>query len=299
MTGSVNLVTGTITWTMAAINPTTGDVDFSPDAGFLPPDNTTGAGEGYVSFTATMQPGLATGTVLSTGGSIIFDRNAAITTPVWSNEIDANIPSAGVTSLPATSTPGSLPVKWTGSDGAGSGIADYNVYVSVDGGPLTLWKHDTTTTSGSYAVTAGNTYGFAAQATNNVGTQGPTPTAAQTTTTVKTPTTTKPKTTKPKTTKPAPSSAPGYWEVAADGGIFAFGAAQFYGSMGGKPLNAPIVGIATTATGKGYWEVASDGGIFAFGAAPFYGSDGRQAAQRPHRGHHRHPHREGLLGGGQ
>ena len=25
----------------------------------------------------------------------------------------------------------------------------------------------------------------------------------------------------------------GYWEVASDGGLFAFGAAQFYGSMGG------------------------------------------------------------------
>jgi hypothetical protein len=32
--------------------------------------------------------------------------------------------------------------------------------------------------------------------------------------------------------------------VAWDGGIFAFGDAHFYGSMGGKPLNAPIVAIA-------------------------------------------------------
>ncbi|MDA8282519.1 MAG: hypothetical protein M0Z42_04290, partial [Actinomycetota bacterium] len=33
-----------------------------------------------------------------------------------------------------------------------------------------------------------------------------------------------------------------YWEVASDGGIFAFGDAQFYGSMGGHPLNKPVVG---------------------------------------------------------
>ena len=63
-----------------------------------------------------------------------------------------------------------------------------------------------------------------------------------------------------------------YWEVAADGGIFAFGDAAFYGSMGGKPLNAPIVGMAATPDGKGYWLVASDGGVFAFGTAAFYGS---------------------------
>jgi len=32
--------------------------------------------------------------------------------------------------------------------------------------------------------------------------------------------------------------------VASDGGIFSFGDASFYGSMGGKPLSKPIVGIA-------------------------------------------------------
>src|SRR5664280_3292138 len=34
----------------------------------------------------------------------------------------------------------------------------------------------------------------------------------------------------------------GYWLVASDGGIFAFGDAQFHGSMGGSHLNLPITG---------------------------------------------------------
>ncbi len=34
----------------------------------------------------------------------------------------------------------------------------------------------------------------------------------------------------------------GYWEVAADGGVFAFGDAGYYGSMGGQHLNQPVVG---------------------------------------------------------
>jgi hypothetical protein len=42
--------------------------------------------------------------------------------------------------------------------------------------------------------------------------------------------------------------------------------------MGGKALNAPVVGIASTPSGKGYWEVASDGGVFAFGDALYHGS---------------------------
>ncbi len=77
------------------------------------------------------------------------------------------------------------------------------------------------------------------------------------------------------------SAADSYWEVASDGGVFAFGDAQFYGSMGARPLAAPVVGIASTPDGRGYWEVASDGGVFAFGDAQFYGSMGARALAAP------------------
>ena len=65
----------------------------------------------------------------------------------------------------------------------------------------------------------------------------------------------------------------------------------FYGSTGGKTLNAPIVGMAATSR---------QGGLLAGGCRrrhlrlrerPFYGSDGRQASQRAHRGHGRNPER--------
>ena len=75
---------------------------------------------------------------------------------------------------------------------------------------------------------------------------------------------------------PAASKA-GYWLVASDGGVFNYGGAGFDGSMGGQPLNKPIVGMAATADGGGYWLVASDGGIFDFGDAHFSGS---RAARR-------------------
>ncbi|MDA8385398.1 MAG: Ig-like domain-containing protein [Actinomycetota bacterium] len=78
-------------------------------------------------------------------------------------------------------------------------------------------------------------------------------------------------------------SAPraGYWLVAADGGVFSFGDASFYGSMGNKALNKPVVGIASTPDGKGYWLVAADGGVFSFGDASFYGSMGNKALNKP------------------
>jgi len=78
-----------------------------------------------------------------------------------------------------------------------------------------------------------------------------------------------------------PTSPTGYRMVAGDGGVFDFGNAQFYGSMGGKPLNKPVVGSAATPTGNGYWEVASDGGIFSFGNAQFHGSMGGKPLNKP------------------
>ena len=72
----------------------------------------------------------------------------------------------------------------------------------------------------------------------------------------------------------------GYWMVAGDGGIFSYGDAVFYGSMGAQHLNMPIVGMATDAATGGYWMVASDGGIFSFNA-PFYGSMGDQHLNQP------------------
>jgi len=83
---------------------------------------------------------------------------------------------------------------------------------------------------------------------------------------------------------PGAQSAPagkGYWLVAADGGVFNFGDAGFYGSMGGKHLNAPVVGIASTPDGHGYWLVAADGGVFNFGDATFYGSMGGKHLNKP------------------
>ena len=60
-----------------------------------------------------------------------------------------------------------------------------------------------------------------------------------------------------------------------------FGTAGFYGPSGGLQLNAPAVGMASTATGNGYWIVASDGGIFNYGDAGFFGSAGALPLNKP------------------
>jgi hypothetical protein len=76
------------------------------------------------------------------------------------------------------------------------------------------------------------------------------------------------------------ASGKGYYLVASDGGVFAFGDARFYGSMGGARLNAPVRSLVPDRDGVGYWLVASDGGVFAF-RAPFRGSMGGTRLNRP------------------
>lgn len=65
----------------------------------------------------------------------------------------------------------------------------------------------------------------------------------------------------------ARAGAGGLWLTAGDGGVFALGGAPFHGSMGGRPLNRPVVDVVSTAAGGGYWLIGEDGGVFAFGDA--------------------------------
>ena len=81
----------------------------------------------------------------------------------------------------------------------------------------------------------------------------------------------------------------GYWLVAADGGVFAFGDAGFYGSTGDVPQPAHRRhGRHPDRTRL--LVVAADGGMFAFGDAGFFGSaspgrsSNRWSGLRRHRG---------------
>jgi hypothetical protein len=181
-------------------------------------------------------------------------------------------------------------------------ISATNVYIHKSNGSTakSLWP----STSVWPGVTVGSpigasmvsgTPGMSYSSPGYVGQTAPTTTTTTTTTTAA-PTTT---TTNPPSTgnppPPPPTSIPGlpgeadpdssprdgYWLVAADGGVFAFGDARFHGSTGGMSLNKQIVGMASTPKGNGYWLVAADGGVFAFGDARFHGSTGGKRLNKP------------------
>ncbi len=68
----------------------------------------------------------------------------------------------------------------------------------------------------------------------------------------------------------------GYFVVASDGGVFAFGpGASFAGSCPGiGGCSGPAVSVIPDSTGNGYWLFTATGNVYTFGDAPFLGAPG-------------------------
>ena len=67
----------------------------------------------------------------------------------------------------------------------------------------------------------------------------------------------------------------GYFMVASDGGVFAFGDAHFAGSCPGiGGCSGAAVAVMPDASGNGYWLVTQTGNVYTFGDAPYYGAPG-------------------------
>ena len=178
----LNPATGLVTWHFSSIDPETGDPTADPTAGFLPPDTVPPEGEGAVSFTVSPKT-LATGTEIRNHARIVFDVNPPIDTPEWLNTIDASAPTSHVLALPATESSAAFTVSWTGSD-TGSGILEYTVFVSEDGGSFAPFVSQTASTSATFAGSPGHTYAFYSVARDKAGNLEAPPAAADATTAV-------------------------------------------------------------------------------------------------------------------
>jgi hypothetical protein len=71
----------------------------------------------------------------------------------------------------------------------------------------------------------------------------------------------------------------GYFMVASDGGVFAFGDAHFAGSCPGiGGCAGAAVAVMPDASGGGYWLITRTGHVYAFGDAPYLGGPGPQSS---------------------
>jgi len=178
----LDLDTGVLYIAFQSLDPET---QLPPDvfSGFLPPEDETGRGMGFVTYTIKPKSDLQTGDSFTNIARIQFDFGEII----YTNQVDPHDPSQGtdptkearvtidndaptsrVTAFDSTEIGSPFTVRWSGDD-IGSGISSYDIYVSVDDGEFTKWLEKTTATSAIYTGEIGKTYSFYSIAYDNVG----------------------------------------------------------------------------------------------------------------------------------
>ncbi|MBY0589582.1 carboxypeptidase regulatory-like domain-containing protein, partial [bacterium] len=167
---NVDTLTGEAQWILTTIDPSTGLPPADPRVGFLPPNVENDIGQGFVRYSISTDVGLPTGSIIDAKATIFFDTQAPIDTPIWSNRIDAGIPTSVVDSLPLSTISNEFLVTWSATDDTlGSGIAGVTIFVAVDDGPFQVWLSNTTATQAVYQGQVGKKYSFFSVATDNAG----------------------------------------------------------------------------------------------------------------------------------
>ena len=270
-----NAVTpATVPGAPTAVGATSGNG--SATVSWTPP--ASNGGSAVTGYTVTASPGGAT--AISAGTSAVvsgLSNGTSYTFTVTATNTAGTGPASSASNAVSPAPPptedvvlgqGPPPVveggQWLLVEGGGFG-AHQNVQIVVESTPQTIGTA-TTDAAGNFSVTVLIPTNLAA-GLHTLSATGPAPGGG--TRRIETP-----------LTVVADLTATGYRFVGSDGGVFAFGH-TFLGSMGGKPLNSPVVAAAATPSKKGYWMVASDGGVFAFGDAAMHGSMGGKPLNQP------------------
>ncbi|MFV1980232.1 MAG: CARDB domain-containing protein, partial [Rhodothermia bacterium] len=186
VTAGIDVVKNEAFWSLTTIDPETGDQPINdPFVGFLPINDSTGVGEGFVSYTVRSSGDAQTGDRIDAQAEIVFDINAPIETPPIFNTLDATAPVSTVNVLSGRQDTTAFFLTWLGSDD-GSGVADYALYASVDGGEFEPIVSQVTDTSYLFIGEIGRRYQFFTLARDNAGNNEPMKSSAEAVTVVST-----------------------------------------------------------------------------------------------------------------
>ncbi len=135
----------------------------------LPPNVNAPEGEGFVSFSVDLKPGLADGTQIRNKAEIIFDKNFPIETNEYVNTLDLTAPVTTMAETRYVTDASAMRVTFSATDAA-SGVQSYLLFVSEDGGEYSYCGQSVTPVM-DYPVAPenGHTYSFFVLATDNVG----------------------------------------------------------------------------------------------------------------------------------
>ena len=152
--GSINPQMGRMEWRLTAIDTNTSFLPLDALTGFLPPEDGTGRGQGYVKLAVRPKSNLPIGTAITNIATIIFDGNDPINTPaVWN--IIGDIPplAATIAYLPGqimAGTPFTYTVGLTNT-----GTSNVLSVILTNALPPGMTVLNTTATFGSVTVTNG------------------------------------------------------------------------------------------------------------------------------------------------
>ena len=137
----------------------------------LPPNVNAPEGEGYVSFSVELKPGISSGVPITNKATIVFDKNAPITTNTWTNIIDMLPPTTSMNPVGYIQGESEVTLSCTSQDNPnGSGINRYLFYVSENEAPFVAFEESNTNTI-KYPISKEKeiNYRFYAVATDNAG----------------------------------------------------------------------------------------------------------------------------------
>lgn len=164
--GKVDTVTGVVQWHFVSLDAITMQLVNDQANGFLPPNLDSVSGKGRLSFTVKQKKSNAHLTAISNKASIVFDFNAPVITPVFTNIVDTVKPQSQVLNQFRVLTDSTFSVRWTGID-ADAGVRNYRIYMSENGSNYKLigvYGIDSTILQG----TEGSLYQFVSIAVDSV-----------------------------------------------------------------------------------------------------------------------------------
>lgn len=150
-------------WRFTTIDPATGAQPTNPKSGFLPPNDTTGIGEGFVRYTIAPEDTLSAGYRLSNQADIQFDQEKVIATNVWTNTISGEGLQSSMLPRPNTTDSTTFRVAWDVfyADSFAVTAERVEVYVKEsDTGTYQLWTSSATNRSDYFTGERGKTYYF-------------------------------------------------------------------------------------------------------------------------------------------
>ena len=134
----------------------------------LPPNVNAPEGEGYVTFSVDLKPGLADGTKIKNKATIIFDKNFPIETNEFVNTLDVKAPVTTMANVWYDTSRNGIAVACESKDAA-SGVESYQLFASKNGGDYIYEGQFPRRVLYPAEVGDGVTYSFYVLATDAVG----------------------------------------------------------------------------------------------------------------------------------